>query len=205
MIIIGKEEMNKMKNKSMIFMLLIFIITIMFTLSGCIQYDKPTPTPSPDQEEGEEKVVVDPKPKGENKEITLYFMDKSIIETGQGDYSKLIKETRTIMVDDRPIEQIILEELQNGPKSEEATTMFRKELQIISVEEVDGTAYVNLSSQNLQGGSLEETGILFQVGYSLTELDNIDKVQFLVDGTKRETLFGHYEIQEPWSRNMLEQ
>lgn len=193
-----------MKRKSKLFILFILIISLLFILSGCIQYDKPSPTPSqapsPDQKEGEEKIVVDPKPKGENKEITLYFMDKAIVETGQGDYSELIKETRTIMVDDRPIEQIILEELQNGPKSDKAVTMFRKDLQIISVEEADSIAYVNLSSQSLHGGSLEELGILLQVGYSLTELDNIDKVQFLVDGTKKETLLGHYAILDPWSR-----
>ncbi len=192
-----------MKRKSTIYMLLILIVTLLFTLSACIQYDKPTPTPSPDQEEGEEKIVVDPKPKGENKEVTLYFMDKSIIETGQGDYSELIKETRTIMVDDRPIEQIILEELQNGPEKEEAITMFRKELQIISVEEADNTAYVNLSSQNVYSGSLEETGIIYQVVYSLTELDNVDKVQFLIDGKVIETLSGHYSIMEPWTREMI--
>ncbi|MCR1898991.1 GerMN domain-containing protein [Irregularibacter muris] len=148
--------------------------------------------------------VISPKPNAQEREIVLYFMDKKIIETGQGKYSNMIKETRKVKVSDQPLEKVIIEALKAGPTSNLGATMLKKDLQVISVEVADKTAYVNLSSQNLFGSSLQETGLIYQIVYSLTEQNGIEKVQFLVDGTKRESLFGHYDIQAPWTKAMLQ-
>ena len=64
-------------------------------------------------------------------------------------------------------------------------------------------AYVNFSSENLHGGSLQEMLLVNQIVKTLTALPGIDQVQFLVDGEKRETLMGHLSTDEPLSGDHL--
>lgn len=133
-------------------------------------------------------------------DIKLYFMNQYIVETGNGDYNDMVTEVRSVKKDGRAIEQIILEELKKGPRVANAQSMFTKDLTIRSVTVKDGIAYVDLSSENLYGASIQEIGITQQIIYSLTELGNIDKVQFLVDGAVRESLMGHGDISYPLGR-----
>ena len=45
---------------------------------------------------------------------------------------------------------------------------------------------------------MQESFTISQIVNSLVELDSVERVQFLIDGQKGETLMGHFEISEPF-------
>lgn len=143
--------------------------------------------------------VIDPEPESKEKEITLYYANNEYILTGDESLDKIIPVKKKVMVGDKPIEEIVVRELQNEPSDENLTSSF-SDIEILSVDTVDKIAYVNISSKNLSGGSLTETLTLQQLVYSLTELDEVEAVQVLVDGSKQESLMGHITILEPLRR-----
>lgn len=176
-----------MKKAAVLFLLVISL----FTLAAC---SKQVKTP-----EGPDDGVIDPKPQEEMVEVTLYYMNQEYILTGNEALEKLIPIKLEVAVGEKPIEEAIIAELQKKP-ADDALSSSLEGLKILSVETAENTAYVNFSNEKLYGGSLQEMGVIAQVVMSLTELSDIDQVQFLVDGSVRETLMGHDIIQEPLGR-----
>lgn len=180
--------------------LFLLIAVMIFTLAAC----RPK-TPVEDgndtgnKEPVEDNTIVDPNPEGEVVTVKLYFANQEYIMTGNDKLDAIIAVEREIKVKEKPIEEVLLEELKNKPEDEGLATLVEK-IKVLSVETAENTAYVNLSGENLHGGSLEESLILQQIVFSLTELEEIEQVQFLVDGSKRETLMGHISIEEPLKR-----
>jgi len=128
--------------------------------------------------------------------ITLYFPDEQAMY--------VVPEQREI-IKDKPIAEIIVEELMKGPKSPGLSpTTIPEEAKLISVEVKDNTAYVNFSKELVEkhiGGSTGEMMTILPIVNSLTELPEIEKVQFLVEGQKVKTLAGHITFDEPFERN----
>ena len=143
--------------------------------------------------------IVDPEPESIEEEITLYYSNQEYIMTGDDSLDIVIPVKKSVMVGEKPIEEIVVEELQKEPEDENLSTSLG-DLDIISVDTVESIAYVNISSEGLAGGSLTETLVLQQLVYSLTELDGIDAVQILIDGSKEVSLMGHITIEEPLTR-----
>lgn len=170
---------------------LFLVIVAMFTLAAC---GKQVKTPE-DPNNG----VVDPSPQGEKVEVTLYYMNQEYIITGNEALEKIIPVKKDVMVGEKPIEEAIISELLKKPEDSKLSTALEN-LKVLSVETAENTAYINFSSDKLYGGSLQEMGVIAQVVMSLTELPGIEKVQFLVDGSVRETLMGHDIILEPLTR-----
>ncbi|QUH24935.1 GerMN domain-containing protein [Serpentinicella alkaliphila] len=172
-------------------LLLIFIIV--FSLAACsTKKDNPPPNGN--------DVVVDPDPQeSEEVEATVYYVSEEYIMTGSGE--QLIPTQRVVKIGKESLEEAVIAELQKDPEEEEITTMIQ-DIKVISVETSNNIAYVNLSSEGLNsvGGSLQEIAIISQIVYTLTEIEGIDKVQILVDGSKRETLMGHISIDTPIGR-----
>lgn len=178
----------------------LLVITMIFMLAAC----KPKP-PVEDENGGGNDIagdnndIVDPSPGGEIKTLRLYFANQDYILTGDSELDAIIEVERDVKIKEKPIEEVILEELSDEPEDENLVTMLEK-VKVLSVETAEDTAYVNLSGENLHGGSLEESLLLQQIVFSLTELEDIKQVQFLVDGSKRESLMGHIIIEEPLKR-----
>lgn len=157
------------------------------------------------EEQPEEKVeeeieneIVEPTPETNEKEVTLYFVNKDYIETGNEDLEKLIGEKRVIKFDGISLEEAIVTELIEGTEDPKLSTVIPSNVQLINVEVSDKTAFVNFAQEGLFGGSMQETFTLSQIIKSLTELDTVDKVQFLIDGKKADSLMGHYDISQPF-------
>lgn len=146
-----------------------------------------------------ENEVVDPSPKTESKEVTLYFSNKEYVETGDESLEKLGTEKRVVEYGDISLEESIVRELIKGPEdTEKFSTGIPSSAKLIGVEVAEGTAFVNFAREGMYGGSLQETFTIFQIVGSLLELDSVDRVQFLIDGKKDESLMGHYSIEEPF-------
>ena len=142
-------------------------------------------------------------------EVTLYFVNKEYITTGNEELPKLLPYTRKIWAygDGRAgresLVRGVLTELRKPPAGREVTTALRDDLRITGVRVEETTVYVDFSSDNLHGGSLEEILLVEQVVTTLTGLPGLEKVQFLVDGERRDTLMGHISAAEPLGREDL--
>lgn len=125
--------------------------------------------------------------------ITLYFADEEAIN--------LVSEKVQVDIEGKSIENVIIGELQKGPREPEKghNPTIPSNIKILGVEVKDNTAFINISSENLTGGSTEEKFLIDSVVMSLTEVDYIDKVQFQVDGEGEGTLMGHFTIDEPFT------
>lgn len=114
----------------------------------------------------------------------------------------LVPEIRQV-VKDKPVEQIIVEQLIKGPEKAGLYPTIPKGTSLISIEVKDGTAYVNFSEEfktNHWGGSAGEAMTIYSIVNSLTELPNIKQVMFLIEGREEETLAGHFAFNEPFRR-----
>ncbi len=129
--------------------------------------------------------------------ISLYFSDLN------AEY--LVREVRRVKVSrGESMEKIIVQELINGPKSQTCARTIPQETKIRSVETKDKVCFVNLSSdfvtKNNVGSSGEQLTI-YSIVNALTELSNIEKVQFLIEGEKRE-VYHHMIFNEPIGRDI---
>lgn len=128
--------------------------------------------------------------------VKLYFSDQ--------DAMYFVKENRKINVPTgESVEKLIVSELIKGPTKEKAIKIIPSETKIRSVETKDGVCFVNLSSEFITknaGGSSGEYMTIFSIVNSLTELSYIEKVQFLIEGEKKETLV-HFTLNEPFERD----
>ncbi len=129
--------------------------------------------------------------------VTLYFSDLNA--------EHLVQENRRVQVSrGDSIEKLVVTELINGPKSETSARTIPAETKIRSIETKGKVCFVNLSSdfvtKNNVGSSAERLTI-FSIVNSLTELSGIDKVQFLIEGEKKD-VYHHMIFNEPIERDV---
>ena len=131
----------------------------------------------------------------EMREITLYF-------GGAG--NKLYRERRTVKVtDQQPIEQYIINELINGPSDGALHSLLSKKTVLLSVDVEGNSCYLNFKSGFLKdnsGSPEHEELVIYSIVNSITELEDIARVQFDMDG-KRVESFGSVRIKDQMSRN----
>lgn len=132
----------------------------------------------------------------EKMEITLYYANSNA--------DKVVAEKREIEISkDTQIERLVFEELQKDPKDEDLHAAIPKGTRLLSVSTKDGICTLDLSREfvdNSPGGSAGELMTLFSIINTMTELPGIDKVQFLIEGQKRE-VYIHAVFNEPFKRN----
>ena len=131
----------------------------------------------------------------EMRRVRLYF---------GADDDKLISEDRTVkMTDQQPIEQYIINELIKGPKAEGTAPLLSKKTVLMSVNVEGNNCFLNFKSGFLtenDGSPEHERLVIYSIVNSLTELESIARVQFLMDG-KRVESFGSVRIKDYISRD----
>ncbi len=129
--------------------------------------------------------------------ITLYFSD--------AEASGLMREIRRVKVPKgESMEKIIVSELIRGPQKEKMYRTIPQDTKIRSVETKDGVCFVNLSSEFISkhsGGTAAEELTVYSIVNSLTELSNVERVQFLIEGEKKD-VFIHMVFNEPIARDV---
>ena len=126
--------------------------------------------------------------------VTLYFAD---------DDANLVTERRSAPIIDNSVEKTIVTELLKGPESDKLNATIPQGTRLISVETKENVCFVNFSSEFVtkhSGGSTGEALTVYSIVDSLTELKNVDKVQFLVEGNKID-VYKHLEFNEPFERD----
>lgn len=169
-----------------------FLIAIMvFSLSAC---GSPKKAPNVNENQNGGNEIVEPSPKTDEKEVTLYFVNKKYAETGDEKLEKLIAEKRVVKYGDISLEEAVVRELMKGTENTELATEIPSSAKLINVEVSDGTAFVNFAQEGMYGGSFQEIFTISQIVNSLLNIESVKKVQFLIDGKKAETLMGHVSI-----------
>lgn len=129
--------------------------------------------------------------------ITLYFSDE--------DADSLVREIRRVKIPKgETMEKIVLSELIEGPEKDKIYRTVPQETKIRSIETTDGVCFVNLSHDFITkyvGGTAAEQLTVYSIVNSLTELTNVEKVQFLIEGEKKD-VFIHMVFNEPITRDV---
>lgn len=142
-------------------------------------------------------IVYDTTPEVKQQQyITLYFADK--------EGSVLVEETRKITVNEKEkLEMQAIKELIKGPDDKDLSKTIPAETKILSVETKERVCFVNLSQEFISrhtGGTMGEQLTIYSIVNTLTSLEGIEKVQFLIEGQKNES-FIHMLINEPFIRD----
>ena len=194
------------------YIVILLILVLGITIVGCSQSEEPevireeenVTANDNENKAGEENNIEktkeenDSSPDNTEREVTLYFINEEYIITGDESLEKIIPQKVTIEREDIPLEEAIVRKLMESPDSDGLSTSIPETVELLEVEVSDGTAFVNFAQEGLYGGSLQESFTITQIVNSLLELDNVDRVQFLVDGAKTESLMGHLIILDPF-------
>lgn len=142
--------------------------------------------------------IVEPDSQSHEKTVSLYFANLKYIETGDESLEPFIVQEKTLTYKDISLEEAIVKELMRAPKDPSMTTEIPSTAKLLGVDLDDRTVFVNFAQEGMFGGSTQESFTINQIVNSLLELDSVDKVQFLIDGEKAESLMGHFEIMDPF-------
>lgn len=131
-------------------------------------------------------------------EVVLYFANNKYIETGDEAESYILGERRNVEYGDVSLYEAIILELMQGPiNDEELSTFIPDSVTLLGIDVINNIAYVDFSEKGLHGGSMEEYFIISQIANSLIGVNDVEAVQFLIDGEIRESLMGHFDTSKP--------
>lgn len=124
--------------------------------------------------------------------VSLYFGD----EMGEG----LVLERRNVEIpSSSTVERVIMDEILKGPLVANNISVIPAGVKVLSVETKNRVCFVNLSKEfvdKFTGGSSGEILTIYSIVNSLTELDTVGSVQFLIEGEKKDSL-SHMTLNEP--------
>lgn len=128
--------------------------------------------------------------------LTLYFSD--------ADGKELVKENRKVYYSSNiSMEKLIMEQLIEGPKSSALVGTIPTGTTLISVTQVDGVCYVNLSeSFRTQSAPVSERLTLYSIVNSLSELPGVTKVQLAINGSTEGYVRFKYDLAKMYEKNM---
>lgn len=131
--------------------------------------------------------------------VILYFSDSE--EEGLVTEERLIEVKQSQSLENQIVEQLIL-----GPKEKDHFATIPAETKIRNIKTEGGICYVDLSSEFVTkhtGGSSGEIFTIYSIVNSLTELEEVNKVQFLIDGEKVNVYKGNLDISKPLDRKEI--
>lgn len=135
--------------------------------------------------------------KTNRRQVVLYFTNAQQRWLMPEERSIEIKQSQTT-------EYQIVEQLIQGPLDSSLVPTVSSEVKIRDIKTEEGICYVNLSSEFVtkhNGGSAGEVMTIYSIVNSLTELDTVKKVQFLVEGEKLTEYKGHLDFSKTFERD----
>lgn len=133
----------------------------------------------------------------QNTSLTLYFSNQH----GDG----LVKEVRNDVYYSSNIsmEKLIMEQLLDGPETEDAKSAIPEGTKLVSVSVVDGVCYVSLDEAfKNQDYKVNEAIVIYSIVDSLSELPTISKVQISVNGDTSGVYRDNFKLADMYDRNM---
>lgn len=141
-------------------------------------------------------IKIDGEISAENTEyavLYLYFANEN--------YTDLQIEERIVEINTNLAkENTIIEQLLLGPEDAHCRSTIASDVQLREITTTsDGICYVNLSQDFLTKTIANEYLTIYSIVNSLCSLDNVDKVQFLIEGKRMDLLNGRIDISQPFS------
>lgn len=127
--------------------------------------------------------------------LILYFSDDQAMY--------VLPEERVVEQIEETLPELLIRELIAGPTSENLRRTIPEEVQLLGISVEDGVAFVDFSEEMRSkhwGGSAGELMTIGSVVNTLTELPEIESVQFLIEGQVEESIWGHATTSEPFTR-----
>lgn len=190
--------MNNQRFRSLIIAVSLFFFA--FVLVGCGSDDttKNTPptTPSSNVTDPQNPEPNQPAAK-ETVDVTIYFPTS--------DATGLVPTQRTVEVTEKTSEAVIQEifkEFSNPPSG--LVAPLPKNTELLEVKIKDGVATINLSNsfrENFEGGATGEQMVLYSIVNSLANLDDVNSVEFLLEGELKAAILGGLDTSTPVSAN----
>lgn len=147
----------------------------------------PAPTPS---------ATVTPSDSAEKSvKVTLYFPN--------ADGTGVVATDRTVVVKNLETIKAMFKELETPPTGLEKP-LPKGTILLGATVGADGVATLNLSPEfqkNFGGGSTGEQMTMYSIVNTLTTLENVKSVQFLLDGKKQDGILGNLDTSKPLKRN----
>ncbi len=137
-------------------------------------------------------------------EINSYERTKLVLYYANEEGTELVQTTESVAYNSNiSMEKLVTEHVISGPLSHGVYPVTDPQVGLISVSTKDGICYVNLTKEFLvKQGKLTDEVVLYAFVNSLTELPNVNKVQFMID-SETEISFGeHSYLNEPFERNL---
>ncbi|PKM58394.1 MAG: hypothetical protein CVU98_01295 [Firmicutes bacterium HGW-Firmicutes-3] len=138
-------------------------------------------------------VIVDMESENEvvkTMDLNLYFPDQ------KGEF--LIPVTREVGIKPKEsIEERIIKELMLPPQGYNLISLIPEKTVVKSIYVDQGICYIDFNEAfrtDHLGGSTSEVMSIYAIVNSLTDLPNINKVQFLIEGKKSESFTGHMQF-----------
>ncbi len=129
-------------------------------------------------------------------ELTLYFASL--------DGKSLVRETQYVYYYSSNIsaEKLVMEQLLEGPVSDDAQSAIPGNTSLISVSVMDGACMVNLDENFLtQNYDIQEDVVIYSIVNSLAELSTVDTVQIAVNGENNMVYRQDMSLQDFYTAN----
>ncbi len=140
--------------------------------------------------------VLEPKPATTPYNLKLYFVNQE---------GKLEKEERGILVSDpTSVEKLLLEELIKGPKSESLSPVLPSGTKVNEVTTNNGVCQIDLSfdmNSSFFTSAEDKERMIYAIVNSLTEISQIKKVAFLIDGKNDIGLTENIDLRDTFERS----
>ncbi len=185
--------MKRKKINYITVVLCITLITAFFTFTACGKSKD-------DVEDGrvEEDTIA------EEVLVKLYFGNLDYVNTGVETVESpmmLPPYDSKLMVEEDDVDEVYemtLEQLVTEPE-ENAITVVTQKVDFDQVYVKEGTCFVDIDSEGFYGGSMEEAIFINQVVSTLcNSFEEIEQVQFMIDGKIVETLMGQMDASKPF-------
>ncbi|MBQ6553754.1 MAG: GerMN domain-containing protein [Firmicutes bacterium] len=134
--------------------------------------------------------------KSDRQQVVLYFTNAA--------HNYLVAEERSIEIkQSQTTEYQIVEQLIQGPFDSGLVPTISGDVKIKDIKTEEGICYVNLSTDFVTKhvGNTNELTAVYSIVNSLTELDNVNKVQFLIEGEKISDYKGRLDLGKTIERN----
>lgn len=140
----------------------------------------------------------------EGTEINTYEVATLKLYFANEDGTALVPVTRKVEYNTNiALEKLVMEQLIGGPGTLDAKPTMNPATKIINVTVNDKVCYVNLSQEFLtQVYTVNSEVTIYSIVNSLVELDNVNKVQILVDGKSEISYRESMSLSNPFSRNL---
>ncbi|SCG83703.1 hypothetical protein DW1_2138 [Proteiniborus sp. DW1] len=133
--------------------------------------------------------TINPMPEGYQVSICLFFPQKEA--------DILVEEVREVNLENKKLEVVVIEELLKGSRNG-LRNVIPSGTKLLSIHLQGSVAYVNFNKAFIDEkiDESEEVLLIYSIVNSLTAIEDIEKVQILIEGEKREK-YNKHKLNEP--------